>query len=138
MDYEYRVLVICTGSVASLKVPLLCQQLLAHECLVSFLISSGINLHNTSFNFLNLKVRVIATDSAVNFLECETEMPEDVKVYKDKDEWASWNKRGDPVLHIDLMKWADVMVIAPASANSLAKLANVIFTLIFGAYYLLN
>lgn len=55
-------------------------------------------------------------------------MPEDVKVFRDKDEWASWNKRGDPVLHIDLMKWADMMVIAPASANSLAKIANVIFT----------
>lgn len=58
-------------------------------------------------------------------------MPEDVKVFRDKDEWASWNKRGDPVLHIDLMKWADVMVIAPASANSLAKLANVIATIIY-------
>ncbi|XP_059490245.1 phosphopantothenoylcysteine decarboxylase [Neocloeon triangulifer] len=102
MSFEYHVLVLCTGSVASLKVPLLCQQLMAHEVLV----------------------RVVATDSAANFLECETEMPEDVKVFRDKDEWASWNKRGDPVLHIDLMKWADMMVVAPASANTLAKLAN--------------
>lgn len=53
-------------------------------------------------------------------------MPEEVKVFRDKDEWASWSKRGDPVLHIDLMKWADMLVVAPASANSMAKLANVI------------
>ena len=34
-----------------------------------------------------------------------------------------WTK-GDPVLHIELRKWADVMVIAPLSANTLAKAAN--------------
>lgn len=31
---------------------------------------------------------------------------------------------GDPVLHIELRKWADLLVIAPLTANSLAKLAN--------------
>ena len=31
---------------------------------------------------------------------------------------------GDPVLHIELRKWADVMLVAPLSANTLAKLAN--------------
>jgi len=30
---------------------------------------------------------------------------------------------GDPVLHIDLRHWADIMVIAPLSANTLAKVA---------------
>jgi phosphopantothenoylcysteine decarboxylase len=72
-----------------------------------------------------LQVRVVATETAMHFLECETEMPEDITVYRDKDEWSTWNKRGDPVLHIDLMKWADMLVIAPTSANSLAKIANV-------------
>eukprot|EP01106_Pelomyxa_sp_JSP_P005529 TRINITY_DN18750_c0_g1_i1.p1 TRINITY_DN18750_c0_g1~~TRINITY_DN18750_c0_g1_i1.p1 ORF type:complete len:165 (-),score=53.17 TRINITY_DN18750_c0_g1_i1:61-516(-) len=41
----------------------------------------------------------------------------------DSDEWL-WRKIGDPVLHIELRKWADVFVIAPLSANTLAKLAN--------------
>ena len=31
--------------------------------------------------------------------------------------------RGDPVLHIELRKWADICVVAPLSANTLAKLA---------------
>jgi len=31
---------------------------------------------------------------------------------------------GDPVLHIDLREWADVFLIAPLSAHTLAKLAN--------------
>ena len=29
--------------------------------------------------------------------------------------------RGDPVLHIDLRKWADIAVVAPLDANTLAK-----------------
>ena len=32
--------------------------------------------------------------------------------------------RGDPVLHIELRKWADVLLIAPLDANTLAKLAH--------------
>jgi len=35
-----------------------------------------------------------------------------------------WKKRGDPVLHIELKKWADCLLIAPLSANTLAKLSN--------------
>lgn len=34
-----------------------------------------------------------------------------------------WTKRNDPVLHIELGKWADLMVIAPLDANTLAKMA---------------
>lgn len=41
----------------------------------------------------------------------------------DEAEWHLWEKRGDPVLHISLRKWADVLVIAPLSANTLAKMA---------------
>lgn len=40
------------------------------------------------------------------------------------DEWNKWNKIGDPVLHIQLRDWADVMVVAPLSAHTLAKLSN--------------
>lgn len=40
------------------------------------------------------------------------------------DEWKLWNKMEDPVLHILLREWADIAVIAPLSANSLAKLSN--------------
>ena len=36
----------------------------------------------------------------------------------------AWTKRGDPVLHIELRRWADILVIAPLDANTLAKIAN--------------
>lgn len=31
---------------------------------------------------------------------------------------------GDPVLHIDLRDWADILLVAPLSAHTLAKLAH--------------
>lgn len=43
----------------------------------------------------------------------------------DKDDWRSWSKVGDEVTHIRLREWADVLVIAPLSANTLAKIAQV-------------
>lgn len=44
------------------------------------------------------------------------------------DDWLTtgpelWQKNM-PVLHIELRKWADVLVIAPLTANTLAKMAN--------------
>ena len=34
--------------------------------------------------------------------------------------------RGDPVLHIDLRKWAGIAIIAPLDANTLAKVITLI------------
>jgi phosphopantothenoylcysteine decarboxylase len=45
-------------------------------------------------------------------------------VFRDADEWAGAPyRRGDPVLHIEFRKWADVLVVAPLDANTLAKFA---------------
>jgi phosphopantothenoylcysteine decarboxylase len=49
--------------------------------------------------------------------------PRDV-VILDEDEWPGTRyERGAPVLHIELRRWADVLLIAPVDANTLAKLA---------------
>lgn len=45
-------------------------------------------------------------------------------LFVDADEYRLWNGRSDPVLHIWLRKWADILVVAPLSANTLAKMAN--------------
>lgn len=42
----------------------------------------------------------------------------------DEEEWRDWKRVGDPVMHIELRRWADCLVIAPLSANTLAKLAQ--------------
>jgi phosphopantothenoylcysteine decarboxylase len=69
------------------------------------------------------EVKVVATQPATYFFN-PTDLPAGVLV-RDADEWPGdhWN-RGDPVLHIELRKWADVLVIAPLDANTLAKLAQ--------------
>ena len=47
-----------------------------------------------------------------------------IGVWTDEDEWGHWKENGDPIPHIDLMKWADILLIAPLSANTLAKIAG--------------
>lgn len=45
-------------------------------------------------------------------------------MHMDEEEWEQWKKRGDIVLHIELRKWADCLLIAPLSANTLAKIST--------------
>ncbi|KAJ8344475.1 hypothetical protein SKAU_G00318040 [Synaphobranchus kaupii] len=97
---QFRVLVGVTGSVAALKLPLLVSQLL---------------------ELPGVDVQVVSTDHATHFFNPE-EIP--VRVYSDKDEWQLWRCRCDPVLHIDLRRWADLLVIAPLDANTLGKIAS--------------
>ncbi len=46
-------------------------------------------------------------------------------VVTDAGEWHGWNYKKDmPIRHIELRDWADVLVIAPLSANTLGKIAS--------------
>ncbi|KAH8305894.1 hypothetical protein KR018_001202 [Drosophila ironensis] len=105
MRPERNVILACTGSVATIKMAQLIKELSDD--------SLPVKIH----------VKVIVTESAKHFFELE-QIPEHVSIYHNRDEWIAWNKRGDPVLHIDLGKWADLLVIAPLSANSLSKIAT--------------
>ncbi|HCC22677.1 TPA: phosphopantothenoylcysteine decarboxylase [Candidatus Falkowbacteria bacterium] len=70
-------------------------------------------------------VRVIATKSSEYFFskKCVGTVP--VKVYTDQDEWPKARyEKDDNVLHIQLRDWADVLIVAPLSANTLAKCAQ--------------
>ena len=69
-------------------------------------------------------MHLIVTEHAKHFFKM-SDLPSDVKVYDDSLEWQAWKSRGDPVLHIELGKMADIMVIAPLDANTLAKMSQV-------------
>ena len=69
-----------------------------------------------------MKFQIIATKSAIAFLNTQDFDIEEV-IYEDRDEWSMWKGRGDQVLHIELRKWADALLIAPLDANSMAKMA---------------
>jgi phosphopantothenoylcysteine decarboxylase len=71
-------------------------------------------------------VRVVATRAATYFFDRQT-LPKE-RLFTDDDEWPGLEnggyRRDDPVLHIELRRWADVLFIAPLDANTLAKLAH--------------
>ena len=68
-------------------------------------------------------VRVVATESSLYFFDAKA-LPAGGLV-RDADEWpAKKYQRDDPVLHIELRKWAELLVVAPLDANTLAKFAG--------------
>lgn len=69
------------------------------------------------------EVKAVVTKSSLHFID-KSSLPKDVVLYTDDEEWSTWKKLNDGVLHIELRKWADVMIIAPLSANTLAKIAG--------------
>ena len=119
-DRKFHLLLGATGSVATIKLPLILRALSKHHRALS--------------------IRVILTSSACRFLAGQSKEQPAVSslssvdgvdgVYQDKDEWGrggdggdAW-RRGRGILHIELRKWADLMVVAPLSANTLAKICN--------------
>eukprot|EP01084_Bolivina_argentea_P245698 411280_1 len=106
--HDVNILLCITGSVAAIKAVDICTEL--HRQIES------------------AKIKICTTKSAKHFIDLfginklKNEM--EIEVFEDETEWKSWSKRGDTVLHIQLRQWADVLLITPLSANSLAKIAN--------------
>lgn len=73
-----------------------------------------------SYRECGYKSRVISTFYADRFDAALWKFDER---FVDSDEWLSYGDNGT-VLHIELVKWANALVIAPCSANTLAKIAN--------------
>jgi phosphopantothenoylcysteine decarboxylase len=79
-------------------------------------------------------VRVVATDSALYFFDPVALDPTRVLrnpdvVVVDEDEWPGRAdgerfRRGDVVRHVELRRWADLFLVAPLDANTLAKFAT--------------
>ncbi|KAK3944071.1 flavoprotein [Diplogelasinospora grovesii] len=110
-----HVILAASGSVATIKIPVIIQALAKY---------SG-----------KLSIRIILTESARHFLDGQSteqptvsalhHMPNVEAVYDDAAEWGPqpW-RRGTGILHIELRRWADMLVVAPLSANTLAKVVN--------------
>jgi phosphopantothenoylcysteine decarboxylase len=104
-DGKLRVVLVTTGSVASIKMPLIVEALGADA---------------------NVDVQVVATGSSLHFYDAAAieDAHDGVGVWADADEWSDWNKIGDPILHIELRRWADLVMVVPCSADMLAKIAG--------------
>jgi phosphopantothenoylcysteine decarboxylase len=106
---KYKCLLGVSGSVAAVKLPELALMLAK-----------------------DYEILIVCTKAAKFFLEKSKEYNEQAwnefmemdglsMIFTEDDEWELWNRVGDPVLHIELRRWADVIVVAPASADLLSK-----------------
>jgi phosphopantothenoylcysteine decarboxylase len=106
-----KILLGVTGSVAAIKTPILYRLLREAD----------------------YQVKVVATQASLYFFDpAELDGSDGHRnpqvVVLDGDEWPGRDQgrrwqRDDPVLHIELRRWADLLLIAPLDANTLAKLA---------------
>ncbi len=106
-----RVVLGVTGSVAAIRTPslfrALCEQ--GHHVRV---VATELALHFFDPGELTL-APVLGVDTATGG-----------PLFRDRDEWpAGLYRRGDPVLHIEFRNWADILIVAPLDAHTLAKFA---------------
>lgn len=108
-DKGFNLLICVTGSVAAIK-----------------LIELVTMIRDKFDTKGHIQIRVILTEHSQHFVKKEhlSEKFVDIEIYRDVDEWDGWKKMSDPVLHIELRKWADLCLIAPLDANTMAKMAN--------------
>jgi phosphopantothenoylcysteine decarboxylase / phosphopantothenate---cysteine ligase len=104
-----KILIAVTGSIAAYKI----------ATLVRLLVKS------------NAEVKVIMTDAAQNFISALTlstlSKNEVLTGLSNESTWAN---------HVMLGRWADVMLVAPASCNTIAKMANGLCDNLVQAIYL--
>lgn len=112
-DGKHHILLAATGSVAAIKLPLIAYDLVKHA---------------------NVSVRIVVTPAAAQFLQGQAaeqpwlesllDLPGVDGIHHDSDEWTKPWVRGDKILHIELRRWLDILVIAPLSANCMSKIVN--------------
>ncbi len=94
---NYKILFGITGSIAAYK----------SAYLISKLVQNG------------FEVKVVATENSLRFIGSATlEGLTGNKIYVDAFE------SGEMINHINLIKWADLILVCPASANTINKFAN--------------
>ncbi|CAL9736001.1 coenzyme A biosynthesis protein 3 [Monosporozyma servazzii] len=129
-DSKFHILIGATGSVAAIKIPLIIDRLFK------------------IYSRDTISIQLILTKPAEHFLN-GLKIPRDVHIWREDDMKSRWwdfnntfvsqmdnNKKNsnnnnnsnkadlEPLLFHELSRWADIFLIAPLSANSLAKLAN--------------
>ncbi|MFA6150899.1 MAG: bifunctional phosphopantothenoylcysteine decarboxylase/phosphopantothenate--cysteine ligase CoaBC [Chitinophagaceae bacterium] len=110
MTLSGKKIVLCiSGSIAAYKTPQLVRQLIKEGA----------------------EVKVICTKAATQFVSTlSLSTVSKNEVLSDISDGSNWNN------HVELGRWADVILVAPASANTIAKLANGFCDNLLNAVYL--
>ncbi|CZS98537.1 hypothetical protein WAI453_005746 [Rhynchosporium graminicola] len=112
-DQKTHLLLAASGSVATIKIPLILSSLSHHPTLSIILI-----LTHSASSFLS------GQSAEQPHYKSLSQIPNVDGIFLDDEEWVLPWKRGDSILHIELRRWADCMVVAPLSANTLAKVVG--------------
>jgi phosphopantothenoylcysteine decarboxylase / phosphopantothenate---cysteine ligase len=108
---RYKILLGITGSIAAYKSAYLISKLVQNDC----------------------EVKVVATECALKFIGKATiEGLSGGQVFTDSFE------DGKMMGHINLIKWADIVIVCPASANTINKMANGIADNLLTSLFLVN
>lgn len=133
-DRPLHIVLASTGSVASVKIPLIVQELLTYANVRVQVIATDNSLHfydRADIAKLNAASGGDGDEYTVASLAAENQSASvcgraashvRAHLWTNADEWTSFSRIGDPILHIELRRWADMVLIAPCSANTLAKI----------------
>ncbi|KAK8864428.1 hypothetical protein IAR55_001676 [Kwoniella newhampshirensis] len=123
-DGIFRVVLITSGSVASIKAPDIVGALVKSPYTDVQVVTTRASSAFYTQDAIDQSVRQ-ALDGSQRVENGDSHAEEvGVRVWTDEDEWSDWKKVGDPILHIELRRWADLVVVAPCSADMLAKIAG--------------
>ena len=121
----FNILIAVTGSVAAIKIIELIRKLR------SAFPRSYTSIVDDQTYKATIAIKVVMTENSKHFVpkdellkNCTSSSCPYLDILDDADEWNQWTRIGDPVLHIELRKWADLCLIAPLDANTLAKIAS--------------
>lgn len=107
-----KIVLAVTGSIAAYKSALLVRSLVKAGAHVKVVMTNAAHDFITPLTLATLSKNPVVTD------------------FISSKESGTWNN------HVELGMWADILVVAPASANSIAKMANGITDNLFSAVYL--
>lgn len=74
-----------------------------------------------SLRYKGHEVKVVCSKAALQFIPKITFTGQRFECYTDEDEWDS---SVSGVLHINLAKWANIVLLAPATSNTIGKFVN--------------
>ena len=138
---KIHILICVSGSVAAMKIPELVVKLYNHAyirivCTKSalFFIKNASNYEPVVWNEFNYlygnMIRKCNTNNTNTTNNTTTNSNKDRNKENgldmfiiDDDEWDCWSTIGDPVLHIELVKWAHICLVVPASSDILSKMS---------------
>ncbi len=98
-----KILLAISGSISAYKTPDLLRKFIKNGHIVRVILTKG------ACKFVRPKI--------FSYLGAET-------VYRSNDDFKHINDNKNPILHISLARWFDRFIIAPASANTISKLAQ--------------